>query len=311
MNDRDSNDDGELITRVTMAFDAMRVPEAPSESEALQLVERTGVNFPKVNDRKARSSWPRLTRLQRLALGGIGLSTAAGLAIAMLALQSGGQLSAMERLARQLRDVTSYSYVLSSVNTSSAEGGKRTTTYSEQGQMYWQAPNAFRFEDKITKSETPVPTDGPPQVLLEHFVEVVPAGKPGVLIDYKRKTFFREGLPPEESATYPWQPLKMIREGHGEVTGDLGNKEIGGKQARGYLTSFESGDPPRPHLWQVWVDPETDLPLEIGYQVDDGKEPRTTTELRVTDFRWNIELDAGLFDSTVPAGYQELPPPRD
>jgi hypothetical protein len=177
--------------------------------------------------------------------------------------------------------------------------------------VYWSAPDAFRFEDRITKSETPLAQGEAPQELLEHFVEVFPAGKQGALIDHKRKTYMSEGFAPTGSKTYPWYPLKMIREGHGEVIGDLGSKEIAGKRARGYVTRFESGDPPRPHSWHVWVDPQADLPLEIGFQVDDLKEPRTTTQLRVTQFQWNIALDAKLFDSTPPTGYSELPAPAD
>jgi hypothetical protein len=157
------------------------------------------------------------------------------------------------------------------------------------------------------KREAPAPADGPAEELLEHFVEIVPASKPGLLIDLKRKTFLREDLPPPGTTTYPWQPLKVIREGKGRVIRELGTREIAGKQARGYVTAFESGDPPRAHEWYVWVDPTTDLPLEIGFTVDDQQEPRTTTVLRATDFRWNVKIDPRRFEATVPEGYQEKP----
>jgi outer membrane lipoprotein-sorting protein len=310
MNDRDFHEDLELVARVTGAFDHVCVPEAPSASETKVLLNRGGP-FSSVNRGSAGFGWRRLTRGQRIVLGGIGLSTAALAAIVLVALQPGRPLSAMERMARELREVTSYSYRLSSVTTSIDDGGKHTTTWSEQGEVYWRAPDAFRFEDRITKSETPTSPDRLPLELLERFVEVFPPGKPGVLIDHQRKTYLNEGFAPLGSKTYPWQPLKMIREGNGEVTAELGSREIAGKQARGYVTRFASGDPPRPHSWHVWVDPETGLPLEIVYTVEDASEPRTTTVLRVTDFRWNLELPATLFDPVVPDDYRESAAPID
>jgi outer membrane lipoprotein-sorting protein len=219
-------------------------------------------------------------------------------------------LSAMERMAQQLRKVDSYRYHLSQSTTRSVAPGHQIT-WSEEGDVFWQAPDAFRFEDRIVKREKLLPVSGRSEEpsepeLLEHFVEVFPANKPGLLIDHKRKTFLREGFEPLGSTTYPWQPLKMIREGQGRIIRDLGTREIAGKPARGYVTRLVSGDPPRSHDWHVWVDPATDLPLEIGYTVDDKKEPRTTTVLRVADFQWNLPLEAALFDASTPDGYREI-----
>ena len=91
----------------------------------------------------------------------------------------------------------------------------------------------------------------------------------------------------------------------------LGARTIGGKTARGYLVPLSTGDPKRRHDWQVWVDPETDLPLEIGYQVDDRKQPRTTTVHRLSNFRWNTKLDPKLFDPALPEGFREVSPPAE
>ena len=58
---------------------------------------------------------------------------------------------------------------------------------------------------------------------------------------------------------------------------------------------------------EVWVDAETDLPVEFGSEVDkDG----TKSVTRFTDFRWNIELDPKLFDATPPADCIDVTPPR-
>ena len=107
------------------------------------------------------------------------------------------------------------------------------------------------------------------------------------------------------------EPLKVIREDSPTRTRELGERKIGGKTARGYLVPLSIGDPPRRHDWQVWVDPETDLPLEIGYDVDDHKQPRTTTILRFSNFRWNVDLDPKLFDPAPPEGFREVSPPAE
>jgi outer membrane lipoprotein-sorting protein len=309
MSDIEQNDRDEFTAHVVSAFERMPVAPRPSVAETIEMFERSNRGAP-ADPMRSKSSMTHFSVSRRLAIGGIGVSAAAVVVIAMLLLNPRQPLSAMERMARQLREVTSYSYHLSSTNTRNVQDGKQITTWSEEGDVYWRAPDAFHFEDKIVKREAPVPPDGPAEELLEHFLEVFPAGKPGVLVDHKRRTFLREDFEPIGSRTYPWQPLKMIREGEGEVIRELGTKGLGGKQARGYVTRLKGGDPPRSHDWEVWVDPETDLPLELGYTVDDRKEPRSTTVLRVTDFQWNIELDARLFDSKPPEGYTEKLPER-
>jgi hypothetical protein len=105
-------------------------------------------------------------------------------------------------------------------------------------------------------------------------------------------------------------PLKQIREDGPPPTRDLGSKQIDGKKAHGYEVSLTTGNPPRKHDWQVWIDPQTDLPLEIGYQVDDHEQPRTTTVFRLLDFHWNDQLDSSLFEVSAPAGYREISPPE-
>jgi hypothetical protein len=144
---------------------------------------------------------------------------------------------------------------------------------------------------------------------LADFVQIFPAGEQGIFINRMEKTYFRCRFKPTGSSTYPLEPLKMIREGTGEVTRELGTKEIGGKLVRGYETRLASGDERHDHLWHVWVDPETDLPVEIGYDFDDKMEPRTSTVFRLSDFRWNEELDSKLFEPNTPEGYREVDAP--
>jgi outer membrane lipoprotein-sorting protein len=261
-------------------------------------------------DRRPPSRGSRSSLGRRVAIGGIGLSAVAGLVWLIVTAGDTGRLSAMELMARRLRQVKSYSYTFGSETTTTQLDPTRRTTWREKGNSSWQSPDAFRNADKIVKIESAGPTGEPVEEVLENFAEIFPQGGKGIFINHKQRTFFRSQYDPTGSRTYPLEPLRLIREDNPPRTRDLGTKRIAGKTARGYLVPLTAGSPPRRHDWQVWLDPETNLPLEIGYEVDDGQRPRTTTVLRVSNFRWNEELDPKLFEATPPAGYREVEPPE-
>jgi outer membrane lipoprotein-sorting protein len=289
MNEEHSRDLDNFVTMVSVAFERMRVPETPQGPPTRKL--------------------SRLTFGQRVALGGTGLVTLAALILLVLTFYSGGQLSAMERMADRLNEVSSYSYRVFSETTTTDRAARLETTWRETGTDDWQAPNAFRGAEKIVELKSVNGVLGPEKVL-EHFVEIFPANKVGLFIDHHRKTFFREKYDPLGSTTYPMEPLKKIREDRPPQGRDLGSKPVAGKSAHGYEVNLTTGDPPQSHDWQVWIDPQTDLPLEVGYQLDDRGEPRTTTIFRLYDFHWNGRFDPGLFEAVPPEGYREVSSPE-
>ena len=331
-----SQDFTDLIAHAVRAFERMRVPPGPSVQETIDFVERvasrrgeitTALDHDAVakpvsarneddSDSDSRSSrragalkdfadkLGTLTNPQRTAVAGALLSTVVGITLLLLALNSGQRLSAMERMARQLREVKSYSYKESWRTTWVGEGGKQTTTWRGDGQTFWHAPNAFRSGQKIVKIEGTSAQHT--EQVLEDFIEVYPAGKLGIFIDHTMKTYRRLPFVPTGSFTYPSDLLRMIRENSGEVTRDLGTKEIQGKKARGYMIALKDAHEDRvPDPVEVWVDPETDLPLQFGYE---GKN-ETTYERRIAGCRWNIELAPELFEAKPPAGYADITPP--
>ena len=105
MNENHSPESTDMVTSVVNAFDAMRLPPAPPRHETLDALHRAGAG----NDSAVRRRSPlsRLTIGQRFAVGGISLSTIAALVLLALALSGTEQLSAMERMARQLNEVKS------------------------------------------------------------------------------------------------------------------------------------------------------------------------------------------------------------
>ena len=311
MNTNNSSDADDLVARVVDSFQRMSIPPAPSVRETVTFIERALANDSSGVPAKRKPTGvigffglPHLTPRQQIAAGGVTASTIAALVLLFVALNGGQRLSAMERMARQLREVTSYSYRTSSETSTADNDAKGLTTWRESGKSYWRTPDLFHGAEKIVKIET---TGGKiSEEVLKDFVEIFPPDGMGVFINHKKKTYFRSRFEPTGSRTYPLEPLKLIREDHPQPKRELGTRQIGGKPSRGYVVTLKTGYPPREHDWEVWVDPETDLPVEIGYQVDDQKRPRTTTVLRIDNFRWNEAIDSKLFEPTVPEGYREI-----
>jgi outer membrane lipoprotein-sorting protein len=246
---------------------------------------------------------------RRIAVGSVAGSAALlAAAIWLVALDSPGQVSAMERIAKKLQAVTSYSYKLSTENTFVRGGRSEPTHVKRGGTAYWQAPGSLCAAEKIVQVDPPTRAgDGKAEVVVD-ITEIFPAGKPGILINHKTKTFTRlPVLRPDDIPPFsPVNQLRMVREGQGKIVRDLGPKKIEGKQARGYVMSFRNAAPGSGHdAVEVWVDAETDLPLEFGYTINNDMGPEF---FRVTDCRWNIDVDPKLFATTPPEGYTDATP---
>jgi hypothetical protein len=296
--------DDELVAAVQDAFERMELPAAP----AAHAVPRSA--WPDVDrSRSTGSLSPRLQRRQWRLLGGVGLSTALTAAALWLAWHSAHSLSAMERMTRELRDVRSYRYLTSETVKSVADDGNQTSEWISTGATHWSAAGGFRNELKIVETKTPAVNQHSATRVLEDFVEVFPAGNEGLFIDLHRKTFRRLPFDPIGSATYPLDLLRMVREHSGKVLRDLGSKEIAGTRARGYEMALEKPHDVAPrHPVEVWVDPATDLPLELNYRVHDK---HRSTEWLARDFRWNMPLDTKLFEPTPLKGYADITSPTD
>ena len=105
--------------------------------------------------------------------------------------------------------------------------------------------------------------------------------------------------------------LRGAREGAGRIVRELGARTIDGRQARGYLMDF-GGESPFLEMGpvEVWLDPETDLPMEISYEWT--KERYKYRDIyRMTDIRWNIDFPPERFATIAPAGLINATPPTD
>jgi len=252
---------------------------------------------------------------QRIAVGGVGLTTIVGFVLLLVAWNSAERLSAMERMARQLREVRSYSYDLFTLDTFVQEGQTQPTTVVHTGTTYWVEPASLCYKEKLFRTDGPAMSYEQPSGLLADFEGIHPAGEPGLMV-------YHDGRARMMAATYRWVPavqpheigdsgpisrLQMVRKGLGEVLRELGTKVIEGREARGFVLALDSA--PKGSGFdavEVWVDPETDLPLEFGYEV---KTDQNTRIFRISNCSWNIEIDPQVFDTTPPDGYDDITVP--
>jgi hypothetical protein len=87
----------------------------------------------------------------------------------------------------------------------------------------------------------------------------------------------------------------------------LGTKMIDGKTAKGFQIEARKIDPDvYSGPIEIWIDAQTNLPVRIRYEMRTSGVPAT---IRMTDFRWNVDLDPKLFDPAPPEGYAENVPP--
>lgn len=97
--------------------------------------------------------------------------------------------------------------------------------------------------------------------------------------------------------------LRNLRASAAKGQGGVPNREIGGKTATGFVIEDNGAE------YNVWVDPKTNLPLEMEAErtvpMPDGqggiKDQRVKE--RWTDFRFNPALDESLFAFKAPNGF--------
>ena len=314
-NHQDSQNMRDLDPPLMKAVQAV-LTETPPDDAVSRVLDRAKRLEVRISGGASEGVWNRLvfrlTRLtvkQRMVVGGFGLSALAAMILVFFALNSAGQLSAMERMLKELREVKSYSYKCVEHVTIVRKGKTEPGLVDLIQTIFWRAPGSLREELKIVLSGA-VPEGYHQGQVDADIVGIYSAEQPGIFMDQLTKTYFRMPKLTAEhtgsgSLTYPMKPLRDIRELTGTVTRDLGTQEIHGKQAHGYMMAYKNLDD---DLVELWLDPETDLPLEVGWET---KDETTTSHVRMIDFRWNIDLDEKLFDPTPPAGYIDNTPPTD
>lgn len=267
-------------------------------------------------------------RWKHLAFGGLGLSSAvAAILLLSVFLNSATPLSAMERIMRAVREVRSYSVHEVSQTTLAPPGGEPQPYHRGTYFVCWRARNAankqwlgdLHAEVKGWRTEMPSDATAEPgnasEKLTLHVVETYPSGKPGIIIIYTEGYYF--WVPPIPAGDLPVDntiaKLRAVQQGQGKIVRDLGTRQISGIEARGYVLTFNDAIPFREESSiEVWVDPQTDLPLELSFErISDEKEGQYIDKHHLTDIRWNLDFPPEQFAAAVPAGLINTTPPKD
>jgi hypothetical protein len=264
---------------------------------------------------------------KRFVAGGLGLVIAASLLVAAFLNTSATRLSAMERMVKAVREVTSYSFKSIGITKYPAKDGKPGKMLYETGFLCWRTPadpNSPWYGDlhsvvkawRVTDAELGVDHASEPRIpkWALDIEETYPCGKSGIIIVYSQGMyFFCPPTTPDEVPPDNWiARLRAVQQGMGEIVRDLGTKLIDGRSARGYIVDFHDavpfkGDGPV----EVWVDPKTDLPIEFSYEWRDDDQKGVVDENHITNCHWNIPLDDELFDTQPPPGLINTTAPKD
>ena len=231
-----------------------------------------------------------LTMRQRMALGGMGVAALLALVLIWGAIVAEPG-TAMAQMAQKVREAQSYEYtMILKMKMLNQENGKPPVTEVMHGKVYWLAPGSYRIEAKSQSR----PGVGDTQIC--------PAGKPGLHLDDKQKTYYRE--PARQGHISPLMLVERLGEFSGQADRDLGTKDIGGKKAHGFQIAAKKIDPDafEEGMAEIWIDQDSKLPALVRL---DMKMAQMPGELRMEDFHWNIPLDAKLFDTQPPAGYTD------
>jgi outer membrane lipoprotein-sorting protein len=232
-----------------------------------------------------------LTMAQRTVFGGVGIVTLLILVVFWAGTTS-PRARAMDNMAQKVREAKSFEMMVDIELRHLDELG-RPQIDKDTMKWYWQAPRSQRWEQvgqlkpKYGKTTT-----------------IHPAGKPGIEMNDTSRQYRR--LRAEHGQISPLMMVDALGRYSGQADRDLGTKQFNGKTARGFEIDARKIDDSARFVGpvEVWLDAETELPVQVRFQVNVN--PTGTVTMR--DFRWNVDLDPALFDTTPPPGYVDATP---
>jgi hypothetical protein len=222
----------------------------------------------------------------------------------------------MERIALAVQNIRSFSYQMSNKSDFPPTADKPARTHHDDGLVFWRAPapsepdqfGDFHATSKIATHHH-LPNGQEQAIELTNIVEIHPTGEPGILIDNLAKRYFH--VPPLHVAdiarSTPLLWLRAVREKAGVIVDDLGSRIIDGREARGYIMRFDDSDLFRDYSpVEVWIDPQTDLPMEFNFRYAKSADQGFVDKYSVTNIQWNIDLDPQLFNATPPSDFIDI-----
>jgi len=308
--------EGEFAILASMHSSANQAHER-NRAELLPLLDK-----PRPNLRKPAA----VVSIRQMACGGVIAATVSAIAIGVWFVVQASPAKAMERMAKALAQVNTYTYSMEETYVS-RKGEGRTVRQITTG-AWRTTPAALRSQmliDETLAANTVMPEKTKNIVNLEEAHE---AGRGGIVIDHLKHEYWRvkdqlsaHSIPPGS----PQVAIFMVQQRRGRVLRDLGQKEIAGQAANGLEFVLDSSQPVselgttvsedldgqpdsdwRNMTFEVWIDPKTDLPVEIRCERH-GEDFDTTYVF--TALGWNVAFGEGAFELQIPDGYtqREMP----
>jgi hypothetical protein len=227
----------------------------------------------------------------------------------------------MERIFNALRDVSSFSYKMLNTAEQEPRNGKPARTLYGSRYIFWRSPPESAPEQfgDLRASMTNewvyhLATGDQELVVTLELLEIHPTGKPGLLIDYVHKKYFRT-MPLRATDIKNSPPLlwmRAVQKKAGRIIDERGTRQINGHEVHGYVMTFDDAEPFKGFgPVEVWVDPQTDLPVEFYLEWKNQDGDNFDDRYAVTDIQWNVAIDPQLFDVTPPAGFVDTTLPKD
>jgi outer membrane lipoprotein-sorting protein len=240
------------------------------------------------------------TMRQRIAaLGSVGVASLLGFLLLWAGIDA-RTVSAMEKMAEAIRHVKSCRCTEivqePELRSEFLKTGEPPPRMESVFTIYWLAPGSVRDES----TTFPQTWKGAPE-----RTEIRSAGKPGIIIDHERKTFFRTQPLNEGFGVTGCETLEDLAKFSGKADRELGTKEINGKKARGFQIDRKKiyAETTTPGTRDIWIDTESNLPVLVR---DDMKWPDGSDHsLIIKDIQYNIHLAPRLFDAVPPEGYKD------
>lgn len=264
------------------------------------------------------------TAAWRFVAGGVGLGAIATMILLVLWLFAPTSPAvAMERMARALQQVHSYSFRMESVYTSREDEG-RTVRQVTVGDWRTDPVGMHAEIDIVETLGTNTSSPAAPKQLLK-LEETHQAKAGGIIVDHLAKEYWTidEELD-ANSIGNPQVLIFMVRQRRGRVLRDLGAKTVDGRSARGLViilddtkreselgvVSVEDGDQ-QAAGWEwrnveieAWIDSKTNLPIEFRCVRRRGDDLETTYLFH--DLKWNVDFKAETFAIVAPEGYRKV-----
>ncbi len=277
MKDHGLNEQEDIVGEAVQAVNECLVPDQIKGLDWSLLLQQ----LDRDTDRDTRGPVPRSSTNiwrtimnKRLIKHGVAAALVVGVAVLLwLIVENGGSSVAFAEAVRQINEARTLTFSL----TSPGELGEGSPT----GQYMYMEPGRWRISSQRNISPEPLP-EGSIHIYDWTTGEIL-------ILDQEKRTATK--LHVTLDAKKVPDIIGEMRNLPGKPDKKLGAKNIDGHNAEGFVVRNKHD-----HVFTVWVDTDTGLPLRIESEMGSG-------QLVVSNIKFNVELDESLFSLDIPAGF--------